>query len=60
MIARIEYRNGRVRMAYPMKHETDGQFISRLNNNFTYKLNEVKRIKFIEPLDKNEKRLSSI
>jgi hypothetical protein len=51
LIARIEDYKGYVRMAYPKKDESDAQFISRLNNNFTYKLNGIRSIKFIEPLD---------
>ena len=53
LIARIEDYKGHVRMAYPKKNESDAQFRSRLNNNFTYKLNGVRSIKFIEPLDAN-------
>ena len=51
LIARIEDYKGHVRMAYPGKNESDAQFISRLNNNFTYKLNGVRSIKFIELLE---------
>lgn len=49
MIARIEHYDGHVTMSYPMKNESDKQFIIRLNNNFS---NRVRRIKFIEPIDK--------
>lgn len=59
LIARIEDYKGHVRMAYPKKNESDAQFISRLNNNFTYKLNGVRSIKFIEPLDANYNKRSS-
>ena len=59
LIARIEDYKGHVRMAYPGKNESDAQFISRLNNNFTYKLNGVRSIKFIEPLDANYNKKSS-
>ena len=59
LIARIEDYKGYVRMAYPKKNESDAQFISRLNNNFTYKLNGVRSVKFIEPLDANYNKRSS-
>ena len=59
LIARIEDYKGHVRMAYPKKDESDAQFISRLNNNFTYKLIGVRSIKFIEPLDANYNKRSS-
>ena len=55
----IEDCKGHVRMAYPKKNESDTQFISRLNNNFTYKLTGVKSIKFIKPLDANYNKRSS-
>jgi hypothetical protein len=50
LMARIEKRNGRVSMAYPMTNESDEEFRARINNNFLYKL-EGFRVKFVEPRD---------